>query len=654
MGVYANHHTWVSGEIVTETKMNNIEDRLQLNTPGATNVAEFWDNTKTYSKGDYVVHIIQNYAGIDTYGYLYKSKIDNNLGNVPAATTNISWEKIDTLSFDVKKSLDENKDLRHTIIEDYDSTESYQVGDYVYYTNNGSTKLYKCKQAQSAGGFVSSKWDEIQVLVDIKNNLTTLKTNIDNDLINLENIIANDYNDTQTYNIGDYIYKKDDNNNIIKLYKCISSITTPEAWTAAHWSETSVMGNTKIIQQDIVELESQTNELENDISRLENDVDGLNYAINETLKLKESTEADIDLDVADASGNVLVRFIDGNIHTKSFNSTSVNTDINNLKSQVSGLGNDINDLEIDVSEALKIKESLEVDSDLDVADESGNVLVRFIDGNIYTSEFDSTNINEDISNLKNQVNGGLLSQISGRTNVDLDISDTGGNVVLRLKNGGIETKKFNSNYIRQMQGLKWACVGDSLTEHNRRTTMNYHDYIAEETGITIINMGHSGCGYAKIGAYGKNFMGIVEEIPNDVDVITIFGSCNDMGAGLALGTPTDTGTTTLCGCINTTLSTIYTNHMTTPLGIITPTPLYAAEPSDGDTPLSLYSDAIAKICELRGIPCLNLFYCSNLHPNDSAFKNAAYSKDEGGGTHPDETGHKIITPRFRQFLFSLI
>ena len=32
----------------------------------------------------------------------------------------------------------------------------------------------------------------------------------------------------------------------------------------------------------------------------------------------------------------------------------------------------------------------------------------------------------------------------------------------------------------------------------------------------------------------------------------------------------------------------------------------------------------------------------------------AYSKDGGSGTHPDETGHKIIAPRFKGFLETLL
>ena len=76
--------------------------------------------------------------------------------------------------------------------------------------------------------------------------------------------------------------------------------------------------------------------------------------------------------------------------------------------------------------------------------------------------------------------------------------------------------------------------------------------------------------------------------------------------------------------------------------------------TDPENRLTLYSEALVKICERRGIPCLDLYHCSGLRPWDQTFKTLAYSKDDGGGTHPDETGHAIIAPRIKTFLESLI
>lgn len=76
-------------------------------------------------------------------------------------------------------------------------------------------------------------------------------------------------------------------------------------------------------------------------------------------------------------------------------------------------------------------------------------------------------------------------------------------------------------------GKKWACVGDGLTEVNQRTTMHYHDYITEKTGITVVNKGVSGTGYMSGVNDNRSFIARVATVQTDSDVVTIFGSCND-------------------------------------------------------------------------------------------------------------------------------
>ena len=286
-----------------------------------------------------------------------------------------------------------------------------------------------------------------------------------------------------------------------------------------------------------------------------------------------------------------------------------------------------------------IKSSNKTGVDLDLSDPDGNVILRLKDGHVQTKEFNSAAM---------PVN----SNGSGAT-ADLDFSDINGNVILRLKDGHIITKKSNSEHIRQLMGKKWVVIGDSLTEHNQRATKNYHDYVADETGITVVNLGRSGRGYARE-ADGMSYMGIVPSIPEDADIITIFGSGNDNSSGLNLGTATDSTTETICGCINITLDSIFEAFPLVPIGVITPTPWKNSEPSDGVTNMSSYCEKIVEICALRGIPCLDLYHCSNLHPDDEDFRSEAYSRDGDDGVHPDENGHKIIAPRFRQFIFSLI
>lgn len=202
---------------------------------------------------------------------------------------------------------------------------------------------------------------------------------------------------------------------------------------------------------------------------------------------------------------------------------------------------------------------------------------------------------------------------------------------------------------------KWVCLGDSLTEHNLRTTMNYHDYVAEETGITVVNMGHSGSGYKRSEDDGNAFYQRALNVPTDTDVVTIFGSGNDLLYIDSLGTYSDTGTDTIGGCINTTIDNIINANPKVSLGIVAPTPWVGNQPTlDDSNGMARYTELLRQICKVRSIPFLDLYHCSNLRPWTEEGRNACYTKDEGNGVHPDENGHKLIAPRFKAFLETLI
>ena len=206
-------------------------------------------------------------------------------------------------------------------------------------------------------------------------------------------------------------------------------------------------------------------------------------------------------------------------------------------------------------------------------------------------------------------------------------------------------------------GKKWACIGDSLTENNERTTLHYFDYIAFQTGVRPLNYGYSGSGYAKYKDVGKAFYQRILDIDPTSDIITIFGSFNDLGAindGLTIGSVDDNTTDTMAGCINKTIDNLYTIIPLARLGIVLPTPWHTTQPTNSGVAYE-YVEIIKKICERRSIPCLDLWRHSNLRPWDASFRQIAYSKDpEGNGTHPDENGHSIIAPMFREFIKTLI
>ena len=204
------------------------------------------------------------------------------------------------------------------------------------------------------------------------------------------------------------------------------------------------------------------------------------------------------------------------------------------------------------------------------------------------------------------------------------------------------------------KNVVWGAFGDSLTEKNSRSTSNYVDYVSNDLGVGVINYGVGGTGYARGASSNNAFHQRILNISTNLDVVTIFGSFNDLGAGLPLGTAADTDLTTMGGAINQTLDNYKGVHPTTPLGVISPTPWNSTNPKYESNNGFQYVKLLEKICKDRGLPFLNLFHSSGLRPWEEEYRKLMYSRDEGNGVHPDENGHKLFYPQIREFIKTLI
>ena len=108
-----------------------------------------------------------------------------------------------------------------------------------------------------------------------------------------------------------------------------------------------------------------------------------------------SNQSVSDLDFSDEYGNVLVRFQDGGIKTKNFDSSKDATEeerglMSSVdKTKINGIeeGAQVNDVIIDDVE----------DADLDFSDEEGHIVMRVANGHIKTNNFDSSKIPTNLS-----------------------------------------------------------------------------------------------------------------------------------------------------------------------------------------------------------------------------------------------------------------
>ena len=222
-------------------------------------------------------------------------------------------------------------------------------------------------------------------------------------------------------------------------------------------------------------------------------------------------------------------------------------------------------------------------------------------------------------------------------------------------------KKFDSYQpVGRWNGKKWTCVGDSLTEQNSAAKFHYYDYISDITDITINIMGVGGTGYKRGEDENKAFYQRILNAPTDADFTTIFGSGNDLNSSLNydIGTYTDTGTTTLCGCINTCLDNYFSIIPTKPIGIIAPSPWMLYPTTTPNNRMEQYVEAMEQVAKYRGVPFLDLYHCSNLRPEDETNRDLCFYAQSldgnGDGVHPNDLGQKIIASKILNFIDCLL
>lgn len=199
-----------------------------------------------------------------------------------------------------------------------------------------------------------------------------------------------------------------------------------------------------------------------------------------------------------------------------------------------------------------------------------------------------------------------------------------------------------------LTSLNWTAIGDSWTEENNTASTNYVKLVENALNVEVTNLGVSGTGFKRGEANSNAYYQRVNSIPLNTDILTIMASGNDLSQGYTLGNATDTGTTTICGCINTLLDNIYLRFTGIRVGIISVGPWQNNTPED-TTNFTTYTEKIKEICALRGVPFLDIFHQSNLRPNDSTFR-TNFMPD---GVHPNNAGYKLFSNRIIEFIKSL-
>ena len=244
-------------------------------------------------------------------------------------------------------------------------------------------------------------------------------------------------------------------------------------------------------------------------------------------------------------------------------------------------------------------------------------------------------------------------------NVDVKIPDDGVYLLVNQRNNAQETTiSINeSYYIKNNIGKKWVAFGDSLTDSATLGVNNYNytNFVSNNLGLELINLGKGGTGYLNGNGGTQQFYNRTSSIPTNTDILTVFGSFNDLFvSGLTIGNINDTGTNTLYGAINTFLKNCWVINPSMIIGIISPTPWDSCWRGGSKAAKAVeYVNVLKNIAEYYSLPYLDLFNGSNLRPWDSNIKNLYYNNADG--VHPNTLGHKkYIAPKIENFIKSML
>lgn len=207
-------------------------------------------------------------------------------------------------------------------------------------------------------------------------------------------------------------------------------------------------------------------------------------------------------------------------------------------------------------------------------------------------------------------------------------------------------------------------LGDSITEGVGASCPenNYVSVFGRISGAQVRNYGIGGTRIAKqrsksmFEIWDRDFVGRVEEMDADADIVVVFGGTNDFGHGDSkIGDFESRDEYTFYGAMHSLCIKLINKYPNSE--IIFMTPLHRlSEDADvnemgirNQRTLAGYVDIIKEVAAYYGLPVLDLFSTSGLQPKVDIIKEL-YMPD---GLHPSDKGAERIARRLYSFISAL-
>jgi lysophospholipase L1-like esterase len=201
-------------------------------------------------------------------------------------------------------------------------------------------------------------------------------------------------------------------------------------------------------------------------------------------------------------------------------------------------------------------------------------------------------------------------------------------------------------------GKNVNCLGDSVTKgedsansYLRMKDDNIASILREEFGFFVSR--NYGVGGSRISGTSGSAMCIrYSDMTNDADLIIVWGGTNDFGAGVSLGSLSDTsGTTNFIPAYYNLLNGLQNKYPGKQILAITP--MHRKDTMPDNLPngaglfLKDYRNAVISVCEQMSVPYLDMWTELGFTPFNTTMKNA-YMPD---GLHPSIAGMRTYVGR---------
>lgn len=240
-----------------------------------------------------------------------------------------------------------------------------------------------------------------------------------------------------------------------------------------------------------------------------------------------------------------------------------------------------------------------------------------------------------------------------------------------FENQNVKTKLLSSAIVagqtsnsldntKKYYAIDWCIIGDSISDHKKYKDGSklYMDYISADTNLTCCNLARMGAGFISAAYEDKEWVAFSHyitalQIPQNTNVVIVFGSFNDIQTQFLLGSPFDNKYGTILGCVTKFLINAKKTNPNIKIGLVTPVEWKMLEDNAiKRVKCEAYVNGLKQWAQINNIPVLDLYRQAKYYGIDLSDINNYYGKDQ---IHVSLNVHKkFIYPKVKEFLQTLI